>query len=137
MHDGKVLHRDLKTDNIMICKNGVIKISDFGVSKRLNETCGLAKSNCGTPVYMSPELINKQGYNASTDIWSLGVTLYELCTFQMPFKLDKLHKNPWKDLNEKILKGEFEPVSKKYSKEIHELISSMLTIDPKERPSIN
>ena len=42
IHDRKVLHRDIKTDNIMKCKNGVVKLSDFGVSKRLNETCGLA-----------------------------------------------------------------------------------------------
>jgi NIMA (never in mitosis gene a)-related kinase len=72
IHDRKVIHRDIKTDNIMKCKNGVIKLGDFGVSKRLNETCGLAKTDCGTPVYMSPELVNRQKYNAATDVWSLG-----------------------------------------------------------------
>ena len=59
IHDRKVLHRDIKTDNIMLTNNGVIKLSDFGVSRRLNETCGLAKTDCGTPVYMSPELVSK------------------------------------------------------------------------------
>ena len=59
IHDRKVLHRDIKTNNIMLSKNGVIKLSDFGVSKRLNETCGMAKSDCGTPIYMSPELVSR------------------------------------------------------------------------------
>ena len=113
-------------------------MSDFGVSKRLNETCGIAKTNTGTPSYMSPEIVSKQGYNAATDVWSLGVTLYELCEFEMPFKFDKLEsRNPWQDLNEKIMKGEYEPISQRYSKAIQELVASMLTVNPKERPSVN
>ena len=77
-------------------KNGIVKMSDFGVSKRLNSTVGLAKTEAGTPIYMSPEIVNKEKYNFPTDVWSLGVTLYELCEFEMPFKLDKEHaKCPW------------------------------------------
>jgi len=116
VHDKKILHRDIKTANIMMCKNGIVKLSDFGISKKLKETCGMTKSEVGSPIYMSPEIINQQHYNAATDVWSLGVVLYEFCQFEMPFPFnDRNSDNPLKDLSERILKGEFKPIADSYS----------------------
>ena len=88
LHSRNVLHRDLKTANIFIAKGGSsLKIADFGISR------SLARSQCattmvGTPFYMAPEVVNldvKDGYDAKSDVWSLGVITYELCTLQLPF----------------------------------------------------
>lgn len=111
IHDKKILHRDIKCANIMKCNNGIIKLSDFGVSKRLNENVGFADTQTGSPIYMSPEIIKGENYNSRTDIWSLGVVLYELCQFETPFLYDDTAEKPLKDLSDKIIKGEFKPVA--------------------------
>lgn len=137
IHDKKILHRDIKTANIMKCNNGIIKLSDFGISTKLKDTIGMARSQCGSPLYMSPEIIQAQSYNAKSDVWSLGVVLYELCQFKMPFKYDERAESPLKDLGEKINLGEYEPIAESYSQDIHDLIRSMLAVDPNSRPNVN
>ena len=71
IHDHKVIHRDLKGGNIFLTKNGILKIGDFGISKVLK-----AKPS---PYNQSPEGIQSNIYTNSTDIWSMGVILYEMC----------------------------------------------------------
>jgi len=107
VHERKVLHRDIKPANVFKTKSGIIKFGDFGVSKLLSSTMAKASTEIGTPLYLSPEIVNGQKYDAATDIWSLGVTLYELCTLKRPFDTTE----GLIDLNEKIKKGKYEEIS--------------------------
>jgi NIMA (never in mitosis gene a)-related kinase len=79
------LHRDLKGQNIFLTCSNRIKLGDFGIARVLNKTYEKAKTMVGTPYYLSPEIIENKPYSFKSDIWSLGVILYELCTLRPPF----------------------------------------------------
>ena len=87
-HDRRIIHRDLKAQNVFMCRNGMAKIGDFGVSSVLSYTHEMVRSVNGTPYYMAPELFDEIPYSFPADIWSLGVLLYEMCCLQYPFKPD-------------------------------------------------
>ena len=84
-HARKILHRDLKLQNIYICSDGRVKLGDFGISKLLDSTMDLASTVVGTPYSMSPEVCQSNPYSYMTDIWALGCILFELCTTRHPF----------------------------------------------------
>ena len=84
-HDQSALRSSYLCRNIFL-KNNVIKLGDFGISRILKGTSDLATTFTGTPYYMSPEVLKHDGYNAKSDVWSLGVVLYELCTLQHAFQ---------------------------------------------------
>ncbi|XP_063720698.1 uncharacterized protein LOC134847552 [Symsagittifera roscoffensis] len=84
MHQKQILHRDLKPRNIFV-KDNTCKLGDFGISRVLMGTADMASTFIGTPYYMSPECLKHEGYDAKSDMWSLGVILYELCTFEHCF----------------------------------------------------
>ena len=90
-HDRKVIHRDLKAPNIFLTKKGLCKLGDFGVSKVLSKTKAFAKSIVGIPYYLTPEEIESKDYSFSSDIWCLGVLLYQLCALHPPFEASSLH----------------------------------------------
>ncbi|EFJ39884.1 hypothetical protein VOLCADRAFT_70287 [Volvox carteri f. nagariensis] len=81
MHRQHVLHRDIKTQNILLTGEGDVQIGDFGLSTGTVNDYALV----GTPHFMSPELLSSQKYSYETDIWSLGVVMYELTTLKPPF----------------------------------------------------
>ena len=81
-----ILHRDIKPQNILI-HNWTIKLSDFGFAKTFERNT-LITTFCGSPLYMAPEIINTREYNCTSDIWSLGVVLYELLTKIHPYSCD-------------------------------------------------
>jgi serine/threonine protein kinase len=85
IHDKKILHRDLKTQNIFI-KDNKIRIGDFGISKIFNQTKDLAGSMVGTPLYMSPEQYSNKKYGFKSDIWAFGCCLYEMCNMKHAFE---------------------------------------------------
>ena len=132
VHKKKILHRDLKSGNVFLMKSGIVKLGDFGISKGLKSTWEKAKSTVGTPYYLAPEIINNQPYDSKCDIWALGVLLYELMTFKMPFNAVSLPL-----LSIKINRGVYKPPPSTYSSEIRDLLKRCLTIDPEKRPSIN
>ena len=131
IHSKNIIHRDIKTQNIFLMKNGKVKIGDFGISKALTNTKNNASTIIGTPYYFSPEIINGEPYNYKTDIWSLGVVLYEMCCLKLPFESNNIAQ-----LSIKILRGKYDPIPNRYSKNMANLIKQMLNIDQKLRPSI-
>ena len=80
----KIVHRDLKLENILIDRDGYLKIIDFGLAKMLkdNET---ATSFCGTPEYLAPEMVDNKGHDFSVDWWALGILIYEMMIGVTPF----------------------------------------------------
>ncbi|XP_053791482.1 serine/threonine-protein kinase Nek5 isoform X1 [Vidua chalybeata] len=133
IHDKKILHRDVKAQNVFLSNNGkVAKLGDFGIARQLNSTTEFAHTCIGTPYYLSPEICENRPYNNKTDIWSLGCVLYELCALKHPFQGNSLH-----ELVLKICRGRFQPVSPNYSYELRILISQLFKISPRDRPSIN
>ena len=85
VHDRKILHRDLKPQNVFMTKKDFCKIGDFGVSSVLKRTEDRAQSVAGTPYYFAPELYLDEPYSFSADVWSLGIMLYEMCALEYPF----------------------------------------------------
>jgi NIMA (never in mitosis gene a)-related kinase len=90
-----------------------------------------AKTMVGTPYYLSPEIIQGKPYDNKSDIWSLGVLLYEMMTFKMPFEANTLPM-----LSMKIMRGNYTPPSSMYTKDLREIVSKCLMVDPSRRPSI-
>ncbi|KAH0793634.1 CAMK family protein kinase [Histomonas meleagridis] len=132
IHDRKILHRDLKPQNVFLMKDGTIKLGDFGIARPLENTYELCATKCGTPGYSSPEVFSGEPYGSKADIWSLGCILYELCCLKPPFS-----GKTFEAINASVSKGDFEPIPSIYSQDIQNLVKSMLSINPSNRPNIN
>lgn len=132
VHSKHILHRDLKTQNVFLMKDGTIKLGDFGIAKVLQHTFQLAQTRIGTPYYLSPEICEGKGYNSKTDVWSLGCILYELCTLKHAFQADNMNA-----LLMNIIRGKVAPIPGKFSPEMRSLVESLLKKDPAQRPSMS
>ena len=136
LHKNRVLHRDLKTLNIFLTKDNHIKIGDFGVSKKLINNNIYAYTFVGTPYYLSPEICQNKAYDEKSDVWSLGVIIYELITLNKPFD-----SQSQMGLFMKILKGKPAPIintiKHSYSQKlINMVIENLLDKDPLTRYGI-
>ncbi|OPJ64327.1 serine/threonine-protein kinase Nek1 isoform A [Patagioenas fasciata monilis] len=132
IHDRKILHRDIKSQNIFLTKDGTIQLGDFGIARVLNSTAELARTCIGTPYYLSPEICQNKPYNNKSDIWALGCVLYEMCTLKHAFEAGNM-----KNLVLKIISGPFPPVSMHYSYDLRNLLSQLFKRNPRNRPSVN
>jgi len=126
----KIVHRDIKLDNILLDKNHHIRLGDFGFSK-LVESEHHNSTLCGTVYYLPPELIAKEDYSFYSDIWSLGVTLYAMVTQELPF-----HNLNMPALFKQIQFSDFNDPPQA-SPELKDLIRKMLAKDPQKRITID
>merc|ERR1711865_990996 len=87
LHAHQIMHRDIKGANILVSNTGIIKLADFGASKKITEmlTQYDCKSLKGTPYWMAPEVIMQAGHGRSADIWSVGATIVEMLTGKPPY----------------------------------------------------
>lgn len=131
VHDRKILHRDIKSQNIFLTKEGTVQLGDFGIARVLNSTVDLARTCIGTPYYLSPEICENKPYNNKSDIWALGCVLYEMCTLKHAFEAGNM-----KNLVLKIIRGSYPPVSVHYSQELRSLLAQLFKRNPRERPSV-
>ena len=127
IHQLKVLHRDIKSENIFLDARGNAKIGDLGVAKVMTTQLDFARTLVGTPYYLSPELCENKPYNHKSDIWSLGCVLYELLTGTHPFNASNQGA-----LFMKILKGKYPPV-KGYGADITALLDRCLALSTARR----
>merc|ERR1712113_501796 len=127
LHKRGIIYRDLKLENLLLDKNGHIKMVDFGLCK--DEIFGNKVTNtfCGTPSYLPPEVICNMQYGRPVDWWGLGVVLYELLTGQLPFYHEEKKKMYRLIVTEKVLYPRI------VSAEARELISKLLTKNPDRR----
>ena len=132
IHKKNIIHRDLKPENIFINENHKIKIGDFGISKKLNNTRHTDTNNVGTDKYMAPELFENVKYDSKVDIWALGCIIYELFTLEECF-----HSDTPLGLINKIRNVDYEKNNLEMcNSEWKELIDSLLKLKPKDRPDI-
>lgn len=133
LHKQHLLHRDLKSANVFMTTTGGVKLGDFGFAKQLNYTMALASTVCGTPYYFSPELCQRLPYNNKSDVWSLGVILYEMINLQKPFEARNLP-----ELRKRVVTEEPAPFSTNHiSAELKELVMMMLRKSSAARPSVD
>jgi serine/threonine-protein kinase len=99
-HEHGIIHRDIKPANVMVMKNGMVKITDFGIAQVSSASRTMAGMVMGSPKYMSPEQVVGQTVDGRSDIFSLGVVLYEMLTGKTPFVGDNISAIMYQILNE-------------------------------------
>ncbi|KFM61154.1 Dual specificity mitogen-activated protein kinase kinase 6, partial [Stegodyphus mimosarum] len=131
----KVIHRDVKPSNILISRSGAVKLCDFGISGYLEDS--IAKTiDAGCKPYMAPERIdpvdNKQGYDIRSDVWSLGITMYELSMGVFPYRT---WGTPFEQLKQVVEDDPPRLPSGKFSEELEDFVAKCLQKDFTQRPN--
>ncbi|KPI87720.1 putative serine/threonine-protein kinase Nek3 putative protein kinase [Leptomonas seymouri] len=130
IHSKRILHRDLKSSNIFVTSKNHLKLGDFGVCTILACPNAKAESMIGTPLYFAPEVCNNEAYDERSDVWSLGVVFYEMCTLCRPFEGENLFS-----LIQQILDSEIAPFNNGVPSALEGLVRLMLDRDPTRRPT--
>merc|ERR1719271_1786755 len=130
IHDKHVLHRDLKSSNFFLSKAGNLKMGDFGIAKVLSCTAACARTQIGTPYYLSPEVCQEKPYTWPSDIWAMGCIFFELCERKVPFDAANIS-----GLVQKICRGPTPIIQASYTDFVKNLCTEMLSRNPNGRPS--
>ena len=128
LHDLSILHRDLKSANVFLFKNGSAKLGDLNVSKVAKR--GLGYTQTGTPYYASPEVWKDLPYDNKSDIWSLGCVLYEMITLKPPFRAKNMQ-----ELYKKVLSGEVSKLPNGFSNDLFEVVLLLIQVNSNNRPT--
>ncbi|NXM75078.1 M3K19 kinase, partial [Serilophus lunatus] len=138
LHDNRVVHRDIKGNNIMLMPNGTVKLIDFGCARRLawislgGSRSETLKSVHGTPYWMAPEVISESGYGRKSDIWSVGCTVFEMATGKPPLaSMDRIAAMFYIGAH----RGLMPSLPERFSRAAVEFVHACLTRDQHERPS--
>uniref|UniRef100_A0A087X4S4 non-specific serine/threonine protein kinase n=3 Tax=Cyprinodontoidei TaxID=8087 RepID=A0A087X4S4_POEFO len=127
LHSAKIVYRDLKLENLMLDKDGHIKITDFGLCKEGITDTATMKTFCGTPEYLAPEVLEDNDYGRAVDWWGLGVVTYEMMCGRLPF-----YNQDHEKLFELILMEEIK-FPRTLSADAKSLLSGLLIKDPNKR----
>uniref|UniRef100_A0A3Q4GNN3 V-akt murine thymoma viral oncogene homolog 3b n=1 Tax=Neolamprologus brichardi TaxID=32507 RepID=A0A3Q4GNN3_NEOBR len=127
LHSAKIVYRDLKLENLMLDKDGHIKITDFGLCKEGITDTATMKTFCGTPEYLAPEVSKDNDYGRAVDWWGLGVVTYEMMCGRLPF-----YNQDHEKLFELILMEEIK-FPRTLSADAKSLLSGLLIKDPNKR----
>ncbi|CAA9986571.1 NIMA related kinase 4, putative [Plasmodium knowlesi strain H] len=132
LHSNHILHRDMKSLNILIDNDKRVRLCDFGISKVLENTLDYANTLIGTPYYLSPELCKDKKYSWPSDVWATGCLIYELATFRTPFHSTK----GIQQLCYNIRYAPIPDLPNIYSKELNNIYKSMLIREPNYRATV-
>lgn len=127
LHDQDFVFRDVKPENILLDIDGHIKLTDFGLSKRIRKG-SKSHSFCGSPEYMCPEILTGKGHNRSADLYCLGAFLFELMTGTPPF-----YSTNQSDLYKRIINDSIDFSKFKFSPSLENLLKNLLQKDPANR----
>eukprot|EP00475_Leptophrys_vorax_P010440 TRINITY_DN1700_c0_g1_i4.p1 TRINITY_DN1700_c0_g1~~TRINITY_DN1700_c0_g1_i4.p1 ORF type:complete len:480 (+),score=157.76 TRINITY_DN1700_c0_g1_i4:128-1567(+) len=132
LHKMNMIHRDIKSGNILLTTDGVAKLADFGVSAQLTDTINKRRTVIGTPYWMAPEVLSENAYDTRADIWSLGITAIEMAVGEPP--LSKVH--PMRAIFMIPMKpAPTLPSTGNWSDDFRDFVSKCLQKDPAARPT--
>mmetsp|Transcript_1073 Transcript_1073/g.2085 ORF Transcript_1073/g.2085 Transcript_1073/m.2085 type:complete len:1014 (-) Transcript_1073:76-3117(-) len=131
LHRKDIIHRDLKPKNIFI-NDTVVVVGDLGISKALESVNDFAKTFCGTPNYIAPELFLRQKYTKKVDVWSLGCILYEMVALRQAFG----EQSSIQVLQRQILTNRYKRLPRGYSQDMCKLVDDLLQVSAKNRPTV-
>ncbi|KAL1496751.1 hypothetical protein AB1Y20_014341 [Prymnesium parvum] len=130
------VHRDLKPANILINSAGFVKLSDFGISKSLDNTDAQAQTHCGTLAYMSPERIKGESYSFTSDVWSVGLIALEISCGSYPYPISHNYFDLVKNIVDGPLPTEGAEVQGFLAPDLLELVHASLNKDAYLRPDV-
>jgi serine/threonine protein kinase len=130
IHSRRMIHRDIKSGNVLLSSSGLIKVGDFGFSQLYEQTVSsnsVAGTFLGTPYYLAPEMWNGHRYGKKADVWAAGIVLYEILGHKRPFQGQSIT-----DLKATVLACNIDPIPN-ISRDMDELMRMALTPDPRKR----
>ncbi|KAI8921586.1 kinase-like domain-containing protein [Entophlyctis helioformis] len=127
LHSNRIMHRDLKLGNLLLTERYDVKIADFGLASRLNGSASEQKTMCGTPNYISPEIVQQRPYGLSSDVWSLGCLMVTFLTGVPPF-----HSSTVKGTLDKAMTLDYR-LPDYVSAEARDLINRLIQLEPEDR----